>query len=55
MQATLTSEGMIDRANLMVPAQTYVAQCFGTFEAFSPRQRAANVTLDRVIEKLDQV
>ncbi len=45
---------VIDRAYLMVPAQTYVGQFLSTFEAFPPRQKAASFSLDRVMEKLEQ-
>jgi arylsulfatase len=45
---------VIDRAYLMVPAQAYVGQFLGTFEAFPPRQKAASFSLDRVMETLEQ-
>jgi arylsulfatase len=43
---------LIDRAFLLVPAQTYVGQFLATFEEYPPRQKAASFTLDQVMEKL---
>ncbi len=55
-RATITSnsyyEWHIDRAYLLVPAQTYVAGFMETFKEFPPRQKAASFSLDRVMEKL---
>jgi len=42
----------LDRAYLLVPAQTYVAQFLGTFKEYPPRQKAASFSLDQVMEKL---
>jgi arylsulfatase len=43
---------MLNRAYLLVPAQTYVAQFLETFQEFPPRQKAASFSLDQVMEKL---
>ncbi|MGW8266243.1 MAG: arylsulfatase, partial [Longimicrobiales bacterium] len=43
---------LIDRAYLLVPAQTYVAGFLQTFQEYPPRQRAASFSLDQVMEKL---
>lgn len=43
---------LIDRAYLLVPAQTYVGQFLSTFKEFPPRQKAASFSLDQVMEKL---
>ena len=43
---------MIDRAYLLVPAQTYVGRFLATFQEFPPRQKAASFSLDEVMEKL---
>jgi len=43
---------LLDRAFLLVPAQTYVAGFLATFKAFPPRQKAASFSLDQVMEKL---
>jgi arylsulfatase len=43
---------LIDRAYLMVPAQTYVGEFLATFQEFPPRQKAASFSLDQVMEKL---
>jgi arylsulfatase A-like enzyme len=45
---------MLDRAYMLVPAQTYVAQFLATFEEYPPRQEAASFSLDKVLEKLSQ-
>jgi len=45
---------MIDRAYLLVPAQTYVAEFLATFKEFPPRQKAASFSLDKVMEKLSE-
>jgi len=42
----------LDRAYLLVPAQTYVAGFLETFKEFPPRQKAASFSLDQVMEKL---
>jgi len=43
---------LIDRAYLLVPAQTYVGQFLQTFQEYPPRQEAASFSLDKVMEKL---
>jgi len=43
---------MLDRAYMLVPAQTYVAQFLATFKEFPPRQEAASFSLDKVMETL---
>jgi len=43
---------LLDRAFLLVPAQTYVGQFLSTFKEYPPRQKAASFTLDQVMEKL---
>ncbi|NOQ69668.1 MAG: sulfatase-like hydrolase/transferase, partial [Gammaproteobacteria bacterium] len=43
---------LLDRAYLLVPAQTYVGNFLETFQAFPPRQKAASFSLDKVMEKL---
>jgi len=45
---------MLDRAFMLVPAQSYVAQFLATFQEFPPRQEAASFSLDKVMEKLAQ-
>jgi arylsulfatase len=45
---------LLDRAYLLVPAQTYVGQFLATFQEFPPRQKAASFSLDQVMEKLQQ-
>ena len=45
---------LIDRAYLLVPAQTYVAQFLGTFKDYPPRQKAASFSLDQVMEQMQQ-
>jgi arylsulfatase A-like enzyme len=44
---------MLDRAYLLVPAQTYVGNFLMTFKEFPPRQKAASFSLDQVMEKLN--
>jgi arylsulfatase len=55
-RATITSntyyDWLLDRAYLLVPAQTYVGQFLATFREFPPRQKAASFSLDQVMEKL---
>ena len=55
-RATITSntyyDWLLDRAYLLVPAQTYVAGFLETFKEFPPRQKAASFSLDQVMEKL---
>jgi arylsulfatase len=43
---------LLDRAYLLVPAQSYVANFLKTFQEFPPRQKAASFSLDQVMEKL---
>ena len=45
---------LIDRAFLLVPAQTYVGQFLQTFQEYPPRQKAASFALDQVMEKLQE-
>jgi arylsulfatase len=55
-RATITSntyyDWLLDRAYLLVPAQTYVGNFLATFQEFPPRQKAASFSLDQVMEKL---
>ena len=44
---------LLDRAYLLVPAQTYVGRFLATFQEFPPRQKAASFSLDQVMEKLN--
>jgi arylsulfatase len=44
---------LLDRAYLLVPAQTYVARFLATFQEYPPRQKAASFSLDKVMEKLE--
>ena len=43
---------LLDRAFLLVPAQTYVAQFLQTFKKFPPRQKPASFSLDKVMDML---
>jgi arylsulfatase len=43
---------MMDRAYMLVPAQSYVADFLGTFQEYPPRQSAASFSLADVMEKL---
>ncbi len=43
---------LLDRAYLLVPAQTYVGSFLATFQEFPPRQKAASFSLDQVMDKL---
>lgn len=45
---------LIDRAYLLVPAQTYVGSFLSTFQDYPPRQKAASFSLDSVMELLQQ-
>ena len=45
---------MLDRAYLLVPAQTFVGNFLATFEEYPPRQKAASFSLDQVMEKLTE-
>ncbi len=56
-RASITSntyyDWLLDRAYLLVPAQTYVGNFLKTFAEFPPRQKAASFSLDQVMEKLE--
>jgi len=43
---------LIDRAYLLVPAQTYVGRFLATFKDYPPRQKAASFSLEQVMDKL---
>jgi arylsulfatase A-like enzyme len=43
---------LLDRAFLLVPAQTYVGGFLKTFQEFPPRQKAASFSLDKVMEQM---
>lgn len=43
---------LLDRAYLLVPAQTYVGGFLETFKEFPPRQKAASFSLDKVMDTL---
>jgi hypothetical protein len=43
---------LLDRAYLLVPAQSYVGGFLATFQEFPPRQKPASFSLDQVMEKL---
>ena len=55
-RAPLTSntyfDWVLDKAYLLVPAQTYVGNFLSTFQEYPPRQKAASFSLDQVMEKL---
>ena len=55
-RAQLTSntyyDWLIDRAFMLVPAQSYVAEFLPTFVEYPPRQTAASFSLDDVMEQL---
>jgi arylsulfatase len=55
-RASITSntyyDWLLDRAYLLVPAQTYVGNFLQTFVEYPPRQKAASFSLDQVMEKL---
>jgi arylsulfatase len=44
---------LLDRAYLLVPAQTYVGKFLATFRDYPPRMKAASFSLDQVMEKLE--
>ncbi|MFW2366670.1 MAG: arylsulfatase [Desulforhopalus sp.] len=44
---------LLDRAYLLVPAQTYVGRFLKTFQEFPPRQKAASFSLEKVMAKLE--
>ncbi|MEZ5139230.1 MAG: hypothetical protein R2711_10840 [Acidimicrobiales bacterium] len=43
---------LLDRAWVLVPIQTYVAQMLTTLVEFPPRQEPASFTIDKMMEKL---
>ncbi|MEM8553827.1 MAG: arylsulfatase [Pseudomonadota bacterium] len=43
---------LLDRAYLLVPAQTYVGRFLESFQEYPPRQKAASFSLDQVMAKL---
>lgn len=43
---------LLDRAYLLVPAQTYVGQFLATLKEYPPRQKAASFSLDQVMQTL---
>jgi len=55
-RASITSntyyDWLLDRAYLLVPAQSYVASFLATFQEYPPRQKAASFSLDQVMDKL---
>ena len=55
-RATITSntyfDWLLDRAFLLVPAQTYVGNFLKTFKDYPPRMKAASFSLDQVMEKM---
>ena len=44
---------MIDRAYMLVPAQTYVGKFLKTFQEYPPRMKAASFSLEKVMEKMN--
>jgi arylsulfatase len=45
---------MLDRAFMLVPAQSYVGQFLATFAEYPPRQEAASFSLEKVMQKLSE-
>jgi arylsulfatase len=45
---------LLDRAYLLVPAQTYVGEFLATFREYPPRQKAASFSLDKVMKTLEE-
>jgi arylsulfatase A-like enzyme len=45
---------LLDRAYLLVPAQTYVGRFLATFKDYPPRQEAASFSLDKVMATLQE-
>ena len=43
---------LLDRAYLLVPAQSYVGKFLSTFKEYPPRQKAASFSLDQVMETM---
>ncbi len=44
---------MIDKAFLLVPAQTYVARFLATFQEYPPRMKPGSFSLDKVMAKMN--
>jgi len=55
-RASITSntyyDWLLDRAYLLVPAQSYVGRFLATFQEYPPRQKPASFSLDQVMEML---
>jgi arylsulfatase len=55
-QATITSntyhDWQLDRAFMLVPAQSYVGRFLATFKDYPPRMQAASFSLDKVMQAL---
>ena len=45
---------LIDRAYLLVPAQTYVGRFLETFQEFPPRMKPASFGIDQILAKMEQ-
>ena len=45
---------LLDRAFLLVPAQSYVGKFLATFKEYPPRQKAASFSLEQVMEKMTE-
>lgn len=56
--ATITSNSyydwMLDRAYLLVPAQSYVAKFISSFKDYPPRQTAASFNLDDILKTMQE-
>lgn len=56
-RASITSntyyDWLLDRAFLLVPAQSYVGEFLATFKEFPPRQKPASFSLDQVMQALE--
>jgi len=56
-RASITSntyyDWLLDRAYLLVPAQSYVGEFLATFEEFPPRQKPASFSLEQVMQALE--
>ena len=44
---------MIDKAYMLVPAQSYVAKFLGTFAEYPPRMKPGSFGIDKVMEKMN--
>ncbi len=44
----------MDHAYLLVPAQQYLGQFLATFKEFPPSQKAGSLSIDQVLESLQQ-